>query len=398
MKKEIIISAFLSLMFFSSIAQVAEKEGYVAIEMESTSSSLGNWKQIKQGDPTFIPTASGGVHLEFTGNNPSSGPADSPLEYTFTINTPGTYALMIRCSKRLDGQAEDKCNDSFVRIEGDYSSPYTGTPDKEPDYKGLSTNQKIFGGLPHPEMGWATSLDYLGHIKKKPRYVFKAGQTYKIVFSGRAQRFNPDYFVIYNQEMYSPEEAQLLSPTGKLKPTISSSPKIDPSCWSKGAADAWDLTKPDNYKAKGVKEGKKGFQINTLKEPHSEWATSKITFDGETGVYPIKFTSILETDGECSYKVFVDGKLIIEFQNPRILGTDKKEYSPYTVGVKKIAIAKGAIIQVDFTSHSNGLVPEKDSFAWARGRWKSISIGKCEAVAVDAWLNGDSKGKDRKKK
>jgi len=36
MKIEFIISAILSLMFFSSIAQEIEKEAFVAIEMEST--------------------------------------------------------------------------------------------------------------------------------------------------------------------------------------------------------------------------------------------------------------------------------------------------------------------------------------------------------------------------
>ena len=377
-------------------AQVIEKEGYVAIEMESTKSPLGKWIKVQEGDSTFIKSASGGAHLEFTGNTAGSGPADSPLEYTFKINTTGTYHLMIRASKRLAGEPGDKCNDSFVRVEGNFDSPYTGTADKEPDFKGLSTNQKIFGGLPHPTMGWATTLDYLGHIKKKPRYNFKAGETYKIIISGRSKRFNVDYFVIYNESMYSTEQAQLLTPSGKKLETASLSvpASIEANCWSKGSTAIWDLAKPDGYKAKGMVEtGKNAFQINTTKQPQNEWASAKILFDGETGTYNVKLSSLLETDGECFYRVFVDGKAVLEYQNPRILGTDKKEYSLYTVGVKGIKISKGAVIQVDFKSNSNGLVPEKEGFAWARGRWKSLTIGNCKTVVVDSWLNRVSKDK-----
>jgi hypothetical protein len=390
MKKIVLLSLLLQFCYSESNAQVVEKKGYVAIEMESTKSPLGNWKKVTAGDPNFIPSASGGAHLEFTGNNPNSGPADSPLEYTFKIKTAGTYHLMIRASKRLDGLPGDKCNDSYVRVEGDFTSPYTGAADKEPDATGLSSNQKMFGGLPHPNMGWCTTLDYLGHIKKKPRYVFKAGETYKITFSGRAQRFNPDYFVIYNESMFTQEEAQLLSPTGKLPATanVSDQAKTDSNCWTKGFSDTWDLSKPDGYLAQGIVEAnRKAFQINTIKEPHNEWATAKTKFDGETGTYNVLFSSMLETDGECFYKVLVDGKVVLDFQNKRILGTDKKDYSIYTAGAKGIKIAKGAVVQVDFKSNSNGLVPEKDSFAWARGRWQSISIGKCQSVPVDIWVN-----------
>ncbi len=412
--KKLILLSFLLLLLHSEVqSQVIEKNGYVVIEMESTKSPLGEWKKIQKGDATFIPEASGGVHLEFTGNNPSSGPANSPLEYTFKINNPGIYHLMIRGSKRLDGAEGDKCNDSFVRIEGDYTSPYIGDPKELPDYKGLSTNQKIFGGLAHPAMGWATTLDYLGHIKKKPRYVFKAGQTYKIIFSGRAQRWNPDFFILYNESMLTTDDAQQISPTGKIAllpkkekvPTekVAVVPAIpvvsDPNCWTKGFSDTWDLSKPEDYKAIGAIEvPKKGFQINTVKQPHNEWATAKTIYDGVSGVFNLIFTSLLETDGECYYKVLINGKTVLEYQNPRIHGTENKEYTPYVVGVKNIKLEKGDTIQVDFKSNSNGLVPEKGDFGWARARWKSISIGNCESVIVDSWIKGESKGNVKKKK
>ena len=414
MKKLLIIALFLQVFAFGAMAQVQEKDGYVVIEMESTTSPLGLWKKIQKGDSTFIESASGGVHLEFTGNNPSSGPATSPLEYTFKIKTAGTYHLMIRGSKRLAGAPGDKCNDCFVRVEGDYTSPYTGAPEKEPDYKGLSTNQKIFGGLPHPKLGWSTTLDYLGHIKKKPLYNFKAGETYKIIFSGRAQRFNSDFFILYNTNMLTTEQAMQISPTGKIElipmpekaPAASTKAKhakpeqvkpveaavVDPNCWSKGFDGNWDLSKPEGYKAQAILEvPRKAFQINTIKQPHNEWATAKTTYDGESGTFNVIFTSLQETDGECFYKVLIAGKTILEYQNPRILNTTTKEYSPYVVGIKGITITKGAAIQIDFKSNSNGLVPEKDDFGWARARWSGISIGNCDTITPNKWIVSDAK-------
>jgi hypothetical protein len=364
------------------VAQVVETQGYVAIESESTTSPLGKWIKVQSGSANFISSASGGVHLEFTGNGPNGGSADSPLEYTFTINTPGTYALIMRCSKRLEGEPGDKCNDGWVKMAGDFTSPYTGPASSEPDITGLKRNEKFFGGNAHPSMGWATQLDYLGHIKVKPRYVFKAGQTYKITISGRSIRWNTDYFVLYNESMFTLAQAQ------QLKPGTSTPPPAN--CWTKGFNDNWDLTKPEGYKAQGtVEANRSAIQIVTTAQPTDEWAAAKTVFDGETGTYDIKLTTLQETDGECSYKVLVNGTLAMEFQNPRIHNTTSPDYTPVTFGVKNIQIPKNATIQVDFKSHSNKLIPEGAGFAYARGRWRSLSIGSCSSVNVDYWVSNN---------
>jgi hypothetical protein len=373
------------LMFRSNVvAQVVETEGFVAIECESTSSPLGQWIRVKSGDANFISAASGGEHLEFTGNSPSGGGANSPLSYTFTINTPGTYALVLRCSKRLAGAASDLCNDSYVKMAGDFTSPYTGAPTAEPDVAGLSRNEKFFGGNAHPSLGWATQLDYLGHIKIKPRYVLKAGKTYTLTFSGRSQRFNIDYFVLFNESVMNQTQAQAKTPEDMV-----------PKYCEKIDYTKWNLTKPAGYEAQGVQEaGRQAIQINTTQQPTNKWAAAKATFAGETGTYDVVLTSLLETDGECSYKVKINGAEVLQFQNKRILGTSTPDYTPYVVGVKNIEIPKNAVIQVDFLSNSNGLVPEGGGFAWARGRWRSLEIGTCAGTSVDLWVSGDPNDTD----
>ena len=376
----------LSILIIGSnvVAQVVETEGFVAIECESTSSPLGKWVKVKSGDANFISAASGGEHLEFTGNSPSGGSANSPLSYTFTINTPGTYALVLRCSKRLEGATTDLCNDAYVKMAGDFTSPYTGDPSAEPDVAGLSRNEKYFGGSAHPGLGWATQLDYLGHIKIKPRYVFKAGQTYTLTFSGRSQRFNIDYFVLYNESVMNQSQAQEKKPSDMI-----------PKYCAKLDYTKWDLSKPAGYEAQGVQEaGKQGIQINTTQQPTNKWAAAKATFAGETGTYDVVFTSLLETDGECSYKVKINGAEVLQFQNKRILGTATPDYTPYVVGVKNIEIPQNAVIQVDFISNSNELVTEGAGFAWARGRWRSLEIGTCAGTNVDLWVSGDPNDTD----
>jgi hypothetical protein len=86
------------------------------------------------------------------------------------------------------------------------------------------------------------------------------------------------------------------------------------------------------------------------------------------------FTSLQETDGECSYKLFIDEVEILSFQNPRIYGTATEEYAPYVIEVKHATIKQGAQIRVEFLSNSNGLVPEGDAFGYARARWRDIKF------------------------
>jgi hypothetical protein len=100
-----------------------EENGLVIMEMESTESSLGLW--VKKTD---VPGYTGECHLEFTGNSPAFGPPNSPLKYTFKINLAGTYLLDLRARKRLEGEPSDRCNDCYMRMEGDFVSSNPNYP------------------------------------------------------------------------------------------------------------------------------------------------------------------------------------------------------------------------------------------------------------------------------
>lgn len=218
MNKKLLFLGFIFLFLNAINAQIhEEKDGYVAMEIESTSSPLDLWLKIQTGNPLFIPSVSGGVHLEFNGNAPAGGTAKSPLTFTFKINNSGTYKLLMKASKRLEGELDDKCNDCYIKMAGDFTSPYLVTDITKPNTEDLKTNIKFFGGNAHPNMGWASLLDFpvpnQEHAKVAPLYVFKAGQTYTFTISGRSKRFNLDFFLLYDTKKYNNVVAKTITPT-----------------------------------------------------------------------------------------------------------------------------------------------------------------------------------------
>ncbi|MDW7691578.1 hypothetical protein R9C00_17475 [Flammeovirgaceae bacterium SG7u.111] len=121
-------------------------------------------------------------------------------------------------------------------------------------------------------------------------------------------------------------------------------------------------------------KGRKAYAINTVEQTPDKWAAATKIFEQEDGVYDMTLTTLLETDGECSYKVFVDDEKVLSVTNPRIHGTDTEEYAPIEHIVEKVSMKKGSQIRVEFLSSSNGLVPEGDAFGYARARWTGLAF------------------------
>ncbi|MCG8701757.1 MAG: T9SS type A sorting domain-containing protein, partial [Bacteroidales bacterium] len=162
-----------------------EIAGLVVMEAENTKSPLGKWKKVSS-----LNGYSGTGHIEFTGNKPSGGSANSPLTYKFKITESGDYRMLLRAHKRLAGSASDHCNDAYVKVTGDYTSGAGGAP-----INLLKSNTKFFGGSA-TGWGWAQKLD-ANHKKHLAIYKFKAGETYTMTISGRSQRFNIDRILFF---------------------------------------------------------------------------------------------------------------------------------------------------------------------------------------------------------
>lgn len=134
--------------------------------------------------------------------------------------------------------------------------------------------------------------------------------------------------------------------------------------------EKWNLT-VDGFSDAYFDRARGAIAVNTIEQPTDRWAAASTLFKQPSGRYTLRFTSLLESDGESYYKVFIDDKLVLEFQNPIIYGKDIAEYAPHVVEVMDVVMVRGGKIQVEFLPHSNGLVPEGDGFGYARARWSN---------------------------
>ena len=108
------------------------------------------------------------------------------------------------------------------------------------------------------------------------------------------------------------------------------------------------------------------------------YASASTVFDGPDGIYDVTVVSLLETDGESCYKVFVDGySLGYRMQNE----ATEKDYVPFKHTWNHAFIRKGDEIRVEFNSHTNGKVPERDATAYSRGRWTQLILVPVEDPA-----------------
>lgn len=87
-----------------------------------------------------------------------------------------------------------------------------------------------------------------------------------------------------------------------------------------------------------------------------KFSNAVVQFNGDEGVYDIRFTSMGETDGESTYRIIVNGRLVGSYQN---LETEV-DYVLNTYTVNDVKLVKGQDAEIEFNSHSNSKIPEGD--------------------------------------
>lgn len=185
--------------------QFLEIDGFVVMEAENTSSAFGNWELREK-----VAGYTGNGHLEFLGNLPNGGKADSPLRYTFTIHKSGYYRLIIRAKKKLHNQSDFYSDDGYVRMIGEFGEgANTGNEHLDEAFLSLLNRDLKFTGGDDDRWGWAERLDLGQSNKRLAVYRFKAGKTYTLVLSGRSKYWNIDRIVLFH-ESHSLSEAKNL--------------------------------------------------------------------------------------------------------------------------------------------------------------------------------------------
>ncbi|GAB5559365.1 MAG: hypothetical protein SynsKO_10120 [Synoicihabitans sp.] len=115
---------------------------------------------------------------------------------------------------------------------------------------------------------------------------------------------------------------------------------------------------------------RKALAINAAVEDYREkFARASVSFDGPTGTYTVTIHAMRETDGDCTYRLFVNDKLIGQVANDET-AIDYAKQAHVFEGVK---ITHGATLSVESNAVTNGKIPEGDGTAFARGRWTAIT-------------------------
>ncbi|WNJ16575.1 Ig-like domain-containing protein [Pontibacter sp. G13] len=169
---------------------------YVVFEAEDTPSDMTHWAIREPGDPNYYVGTGNEIeainqtYIEYTG---PWAAAASPLSYTFVAPSTADYRLVMRLYQPLDsGEAGDKKNDVFIRLEGNYTSATTLTK------ADLETNRKFWGrGV--RKWGTCHSLEKNGH--HHATYGLIEGETYTLVMSGRSPKTSIDYILFYDEHL-----------------------------------------------------------------------------------------------------------------------------------------------------------------------------------------------------
>ena len=138
------------------------KNGLVVMQAEdgkfvySSNSANGNWEETKQfaGEDGTVMLWTGNDYF----NKSNAGEKQTaPLEYTFEVDSPGTYYLTLRAIRPVTGEAGDRNNDFFVQFEnGDH--------------------EKLFFSGDRNEFRWASLIDP-GHGEKKVAATYSVTQS-----------------------------------------------------------------------------------------------------------------------------------------------------------------------------------------------------------------------------
>ena len=373
MKK--ILTSFLATATIALAQTYNESGGLVVMEMENTPSSLGLWQQ-----QSSLSGYSGSGYLQFLGNTFETGPATSPLEFNFKINQAGLYYLHLHCAKETHDGRTDVANDCYVRVEGNYNAgppPYTSHGDNA-SLALLQSNTKYFGGATNSwkwengqnSSGGNGNLDPGGESNKRVAvYDFKAGETYKLVVSGRSKFFRLNRIVFRHTSTAQSAAQNLSTPESSLVSTGSSytyDATTDFPNITGGAVPYYVDNANDALAiAANIEANRTGF------------ARASRTFDGATGTYDVTITTMTEEDGESTYRLLVNGVQVATYSNPFVFvqqGNSPLDLQPHTHTWNGISIPNGATLAIESNADTNGEIPENGGTAWARGRWQQIAL------------------------
>lgn len=104
------------------------------------------------------------------------------------------------------------------------------------------------------------------------------------------------------------------------------------------------------------------------KYAHAEY----IVQSKEAGIHKLTLVTLAEIDGESSYIVSINNKIIGQFTN----STTDEDYRENYFVMDSVTLNADDIIRVSSKAVTNGKIPENGGTAFARGRWRALVFSK----------------------
>lgn len=381
----VIIVTLLSCGNLYAQQDFQESNGIVSIEAEDFASqalvSLRRWYVIREGDTgSFIQdrdrnhaaTASGKTYLEIlpdtrtthsdtllSGTNFSNTPGKlGILSYNIYFNTPGEYIVWVRAFS-TGGE------DNGLHVGIDSTWPESG--------------QRIQLCTGKYRWTWSSAQRVPDNHCGSPRTIHinvpEAGM-HTIHFSMREDGFEFDKFIMALDQSFQPKGEDLAAskvPAQTYAQLNQQAKNTFNPIFLKAITD-FNLIAVNGFAPYYLDKSRQALAINAAEEKYrGKFAAAQHQFNGEEGDYSITIYTMQETDGECDYTVSVNGKEVLATKN---MATQIDYSSHEAHAAMDVSLKPGDIIQVTSNAVTNGLIPEGNTTAFARGRWTEIMLVK----------------------
>ncbi len=108
----------------------------------------------------------------------------------------------------------------------------------------------------------------------------------------------------------------------------------------------------------------------------NKFARAEHEFIGADGIYDITINALGEIDGDGTYRLLINGIV----QGASVNTPVTTDYTIVKHTFKGIALTAPTIIGIESNAVSNNMIPEGDGYAFARGRWQSVTL---EAIPLE---------------
>ncbi len=296
-------------------------------------------------------------------------PGNGVLEYSFRVVNAGDYQFQWR-SRITAGDSYTDFNDNFARLVDAAGAPVVPVAnDLVPT--GSAQWYKVYMNT---EGAWVWHAKNHDNDPRAIAWDLEAGETYTLQVSYRSKGHGIDRLLLWNRTGFGYSYGNL---TGAANNTsamdaLPLSALVPTAPVSFDALTDFDITTVASGEVPYYKDTVRGaLAIDASNLTYRDkFAQAILSESVSAGTYDVSITAMGELDGNCTYQLVVDGVLIGSKTN----SATTTDYALQEHTFSGVAIPANAEITVKSNDESNELIPEDGGWAYARGRWTTLTF------------------------